>query len=344
VTTVESIEVQVGRTGALTPVAHLKPVEVSGVTVARATLHNEDEIERLGLEIGDEVVIERSGDVIPKVVRVENHGSSRRKFRMPAHCPICGGKIVREEGEAASRCINANCPARLKETILHFASRGVMNIDGVGDALVDQLVDRGLVKSVADLYDLTEERIVELERMGKKSAANVIANIANSKKNPLPRVLSALGMRFVGERTAVFLAEHFGGMDAIATASVDELQQAEEVGPKVAESIFQFFRESHNRELIERLRAAGLQFTHATRRPKAGPLAGKTLVLTGTLPTLSRDDAKKLIEAAGGKVSSAVSAKTSYVVAGEDAGSKLAKAQALGVEIWDEPRLVKETA
>jgi DNA ligase (NAD+) len=343
VTAVESIEVQVGRTGALTPVARLKPVEVSGVTVARATLHNEDEIERLGLEIGDDVVIERSGDVIPKVVRVEKQGAARRKFRMPANCPICGGKIVREEGEAASRCINANCPARLKETILHFASRGVMNIDGVGDALVDQLVDRGMVKSVADLYDLTEERLVELERMGKKSAANVIANIVNSKNNPLPRVLSALGMRFVGERTAVFLAEHFGSMDAIATASVEELQQAEEVGPKVAESIFQFFHESHNCELIDRLRTAGLQFSHATRRPKAGPLAGKTLVLTGTMPTLSRDDAKKLIEAAGGKVSSAVSKKTSYVVAGEDAGSKLAKAQELGVEIWDEARLVKET-
>ena len=219
-----------------------------------------------------------------------------------------------------------------------------MNIDGVGDALVDQLVDRGLVKSVADLYGLTVERIVELERMGKKSAANVIANIENSKKNPLPRVLSALGMRFVGERTAVFLAEHFGSMDAIAEASVEELQLAEEVGPKVAESIFQFFHEPHNRELIERLRAAGLTFTHATRRPKAGPLAGKTLVLTGSMPTLSRDDAKKMIETAGGKVSSAVSKKTSYVVAGEDAGSKLVKAQELGIEIWDEARLVKETA
>lgn len=342
VTTVESIEVQVGRTGALTPVAHLKPVEVSGVTVARATLHNEDEIERLGLEIGDEVLIERSGDVIPKVVRVEKHGASRKKFRMPAHCPICGGKIVREEGEAASRCINVNCPARLKETVLHFASRGVMNIDGVGDALVDQLVDRGLVKSVADLYSLTEERIVELERMGKKSAANVIANIVNSKKNPLPRVLSALGIRFVGERTAVFLAEHFGGMDAIAHASVEELREAEEVGPKVAESIFQFFHEKHNRELIERLREAGLQFSHTIRRVKAGPLAGKTLVLTGTLPTLSREDAKRMIEAAGGKVSGSVSKKTNYVVAGEDAGSKLSKAQELGVEIWDEERLVKE--
>jgi DNA ligase (NAD+) len=262
---------------------------------------------------------------------------------MPANCPICGGTIVREEGEAASRCINVNCPARLKETILHFASRGVMNIDGVGDALVDQLVDRGMVKSVADLYDLTEDRIVELERMGKKSAANVIANIANSKKNPLPRVLSALGIRFVGERTAVFLAEYFGSMDNIANASLEELQQAEEVGPRIAQSIFEFFHEPHNRELIERLRAAGLLFTHATRRPNAGPLAGKTLVLTGTMPTLSRDDAKKLIEAAGGKVSGAVSKKTSYVVAGEDAGSKLVKAQELGIEIWDEERLVKAT-
>lgn len=343
VTTVESVEVQVGRTGALTPVAHLKPVEVSGVTVSRATLHNEDEIERLGLEIGDDVVIERSGDVIPKVVRVEKLGAHRKKFHMPAECPICGGKVVREEGEAASRCINANCPARLKETILHFASRGVMNIDGMGDALVDQLVDRGFVKSVADIYGLTEERLIDLERMGKKSAANVIANIENSKKNPLPRVLSALGIRFVGERTAVFLAEHFGSMDAMEQASIEELQQAEEVGPKVAEAIFQYFREPHNHELVERLRAAGLQFTYATRRPKGGPLAGKTLVLTGTLPTLSRDDAKKLIESAGGKVSGSVSKKTNYVVAGEDAGSKLAKAQELEVEIWDEARLLKET-
>ena len=344
VTTVESIEVQVGRTGALTPVAHLKPVEVSGVTVARATLHNEDEIERLGLEIGDEVVIERSGDVIPKVVRVEKQAAHRKKFRMPLHCPICGGNVVREEGEAASRCINANCPARLKETILHFASRGVMNIDGMGDALVDQLVDRGFVKSVADLYELTEAGLIDLERMGKKSAANVIANIANSKRNPLPRVLTALGIRFVGERTAVFLAEHFGGLDAIAAASLEELEEAEEVGPKVAESIFQYFREPHNCELIDRLRAAGLTFTHSTRRPQAGPLAGKTLVLTGTLPTLSRDEAKKRIEAAGGKVSGAVSKKTSFVVAGEDAGGKLDKARDLGVEIWDEARLLTETA
>jgi DNA ligase (NAD+) len=340
VTTVESIGVNVGRTGALTPVAHLKPVEVSGVTVSRATLHNEDEIERLGLQAGDDVVIERSGDVIPKVVRVEKHGAHRVPFHMPAACPICGGHVVREEGEAARRCINVNCPARLKESILHFASRHVMNIDGMGEALVDQLVDRGMVKGVADLYALTLEQLVSLERMGEKSAGNVIRNIENSKRSPLPRVLNALGIRFVGERTAVFLAEYFGSMEAIESATLEQLQQAEEVGPKVAESIFQFFREPRNRELVERLRAAGLQFTHATTRPKAGPLAGYTLVLTGTLPTLSRDEAKQIIESAGGKVSSAVSKKTSYLVAGEEAGSKLVKAQELGVKILSEEQLI----
>jgi DNA ligase (NAD+) len=341
VTTVEAIEVQVGRTGALTPVAHLKPVVVSGVTVARATLHNEDEIERLGLEIGDEVVIERSGDVIPKVVRVQSQGSYRKPFRMPANCPVCGGKIVREEGEAASRCINTNCSARLKESILHFASRGVMNIDGVGEALVDQLVDRKMVESVADLYGMTVEKLTELDRMGKKSAGNIIRNIENSKKNPLPRVLTALGIRFVGERTAVFLAEAFGSLDAIASATRERLPQAEEVGPKVAESIFQFFREPHNQQLVERLRQAGLQFTYESTRPKSGPLHGLTFVLTGTLPNLSREEATKLIEAAGGKVSASVSKKTSYVVAGVDAGSKLAKAQELGVRVVNEDELLE---
>ena len=339
VTTVEGIEVQVGRTGALTPVAHLKPVEVGGVTVARATLHNEDEIERLGLEIGDDVVIERSGDVIPKVVRVHAQGSYRKKFRMPTECPVCGGTIVREEGEAASRCINTNCSARLKESILHFASRHVMNIDGVGDALVDQLVDRGMVPSVADLYGLTVDRLMVLERMGKKSAGNIVRNIENSKKNPLPRVLTALGIRFVGERTAVFLAEAFGSMDAIAAASLEELQKAEEVGPKVAESVFQFFREPRNRELVERLRAAGLQFIYESTRPKYGPLKGLTFVLTGTLPNMSREDARRLIEVAGGKVSGSVSKKTNYVVAGEDAGSKLDKARELGIPVIGEDQL-----
>jgi DNA ligase (NAD+) len=338
-TAVEAIEVQVGRTGALTPVACLKPVEVGGVIVSRATLHNEDEIERLGLQIGDEVVVERSGDVIPKVVRVSSRGSYRKAFRLPAQCPVCGGMVVREAGESASRCINANCPARLKESLLHFASRGVMNIDGMGDALVDQLVDRGIVHNIADLYDLKIEDLMSLERMGARSAGNVIRNIDRSRANPLPRVITSLGIRFVGERTAVVLAEAFHSMDAIARASLEDLQLAEEVGPKVAQSVVQFFSEPGNLELAGRLHKAGLQFTHVSTRPLAGPLQGKTLVITGTLPTLSRDQARQLIEQAGGKVSGAVSKKTCYLVAGEDAGSKLAKARELGIPTLTEDQL-----
>jgi DNA ligase (NAD+) len=338
-TEVKDIEVQVGRTGALTPVAHLKPVEVSGVTVSRATLHNEDEIDRLGLQIGDEVVIERSGDVIPKVVRVSSQGSWRKPFRMPSNCPVCDSKVTREEGEAATRCINASCPARLKESILHFASRNVMNIDGMGEALVDQLVDRDVVKSIADIYELKIEDLIDLDRMGVKSAGNVLRNIANSRNAPLPRVISALGIRFVGERTAVFLAEAFGSMDAIADASANDLQMAEEVGPKVAESIVKFFQVAGNRELVDRLRSAGLQFTYESTRPKSGPLHGMTFVLTGTLPSMSREEAKELIEKAGGKVSGSVSKKTNFVVAGEDAGNKLAKAQELGIAVLTEEEL-----
>jgi DNA ligase (NAD+) len=341
VTVVQGIEVQVGRTGALTPVALLKPVEVGGVTVSRATLHNEDEIERLSLEIGDDVVIERSGDVIPKVVRVYAQGSYRKKFHMPGQCPVCGGAVARAEDEAASRCINTNCSARLKESILHFASRGVMNIDGVGDVLVDQLVDRGLVSSVADLYELTVEKLLTLERMGPKSAGNIVRNIERSKKNPMPRVLAALGIRFVGERTAELMAEEFGSLDAIAAAGLEQLQAAPEVGPKVAESVFGFFREPRNIELVDRLRAAGLRFDHQSRRPKDGPLAGLVFVLTGTLPTLTRDEAKRLIETSGGKVTGSVSKKTSYILAGEDPGSKLAEAQALGVQTLTEAQLLE---
>ena len=340
-TLVEDIGVQVGRTGALTPVAHLKPVFVGGVSVSRATLHNEDEIARLGVMIGDTVVIERSGDVIPKVVRVNKEGSSRRPFVMPAKCPVCGGEVVREPGEARSRCINTNCPARLKESVLHFASRGVMNIDGMGESLVDQLVERGMVKSIADLYSLTLDQLMGLERMGKKSADRVLRNIENSRKQPLPRVLNGLGIAFVGERTAALLADEFGSMDAIASASIDQLQAAQEVGPKVAHSIHTFFEEPRNRELIERLRAAGLVFTHERKKRTGGVLEGKTFVLTGTFPTLSREEAKEKIEAAGGKVSGSVSKKTHFVVAGEDAGSKLDKARELGVEVIDEARLME---
>ncbi len=340
-TVVEDIGVQVGRTGALTPVAHLRGVVVSGVTVTRATLHNEDEIERLGVQIGDTVLIERSGDVIPKVVRVIEQGADRKPFHMPKHCPVCGGDIVREAGEAASRCINTNCPARLKESILHFASRGVMDIDGMGYALVDQLVDRKLVASVADIYDLKLERLLELERMGKKSADKIVQNIAESRKKPLPRVLNGLGIPFVGERTAQILGATFGSVDAIANADQEKLQEAEEVGPKVAHSIRQFFDEPRNREMVDRLRQAGLQFEQAFQPKEKGPLHGKAFVLTGSLPNLTREDAKERIEAAGGKVTGSVSKKTDYVVAGEDAGSKLAKAQTLGVPVLDEQGLLE---
>jgi DNA ligase (NAD+) len=340
-TVVEDIGVQVGRTGVLTPVAHLQPKEVGGVIVSTATLHNEDEIERLGLEIGDRVIFERSGDVIPKVVRVSFPGSGRRPFRMPLNCPVCGGKVVREEGEVASRCINADCPARLKESILHFASRSVMDIDGLGEALVDQLVDRGLVGSVADIYLLKAEPLAGLEHMGKKSAEKLLKNIVRSKQLPLPRVLAALGIRFVGQRTALLLAETFGSLSKIAEADIPTLENAEEVGPKVAESIFQFFREPRNRVLVERLRDAGLQFEYQQTRPKAGPLDGLTFVLTGALPRLTREEAKARIEAAGGKVTGSVSKQTSYVVAGEAAGAKLEKAQALAVPVIDERKLLE---
>jgi DNA ligase (NAD+) len=335
-TVVEDILVQVGRTGALTPVAVLAPREVSGVTVTRATLHNEDEIARLGLCIGDTVIVERSGDVIPKVVRVKEQGAYRRPFYMPSSCPICGGKVVREEGEAITRCVNIDCPARLKETIRHFASRGVMSIDGLGDALIDQLVEQGLVRGVADLYKLTAEQLSGLERMGPKSAGNVVNNIDRSRFMPLPRVISALGIRFVGERTAELLAEHFGSLDRIMNSSAEELMQAEEVGPKVAESIHFFFREPQNRQLVENLRAAHLIFEHAVLRRSGGALTGLTFVITGTLPTLTRDEAKSIIESAGGKVVGSVSGKTNYLLAGQEAGSKLEKATKLGIPVIHE--------
>ena len=339
-TVVENIDVNVGRTGALTPVAFLKPVNVGGVMVSRATLHNEDEIARLGLEIGDSVLVERSGDVIPKVVRVVKQGAHRRAFKMPRECPECGREVVRVEGEAASRCINTNCPARLKESILHFAARGVMDIDGMGEAIVDQLVDRKMVRNVADIYRLTAGPLIELERMGKKSAEKLIANIEASKQQKLPRILNGLGIPFVGERTSQFLAEHFGSLDAIRDASEDELQKAEEVGPKVAESIRRFFHEERNRELIERLRKEGFSFAYEVKKKAGGPLAGLTFVLTGTLPNLAREDAKARIESAGGKVTGSVSRKTDYVVAGEDAGSKLDKAREIGVKVIGEAQLL----
>jgi DNA ligase (NAD+) len=342
-TVVEDIRVQVGRTGALTPVADLRPVDIGGVTVSRATLHNEDEIARLGLEIGDTVLVERSGDVIPKVVRVVHEGAQRRRFQMPGKCPECGSEVVREPGAVAWRCINVDCPARLKESVLHFASRGVMDIDGMGEVLVDQLVDRGLVRSVADLYELTVQDLAGLERMAEKSAKKVHGNIQASRKRPLPRVLNGLGIPMVGERTGQILASTFGSLDEIADAPMETLQEAEDVGPKVAEAIRSFFDEPRNRRLVERLRQAGLVFTHekaARKAAQAGPLAGKVFVLTGTLPNLAREEAKERIEAAGGKVTGSVSKKTSYVVVGEEAGSKLDKARELGIPTLDEEGLL----
>ena len=341
VTQIEDIVPQVGRTGKLTPVAWLKPVPIGGTTVSRATLHNMDEIERLGVKIGDWVEVERGGDVIPKVVKVvedNDHPRGHKQFQMPEHCPVCGGNVVRTPGEADHRCVNANCAAKLQGTILHFASRHVMDIDGLGDALVSQLTERGMVKNVADLYRLTKDDLLKLERIGDKSAQNVLDEIAASKKLPLERVIYGLGIRFVGERTAQFLSEHFGSLDAIMKASAEQLQEVNEVGPRIAESIVEFFSDEHNRQLVNDLRKAGLTLT-GEKKEKGTKLAGKTFVLTGTLERYSRDEAKKMIEDAGGRVSGSVSKKTDYVVAGSDAGSKLDKARELGVAVIGEDEM-----
>jgi DNA ligase (NAD+) len=341
ITQIEDILVQVGRTGKLTPVAALKPVPIGGTTVSRATLHNMDEIERLGVKIGDFVEVERGGDVIPKVTRViddKQHPRGHKSFHMPEKCPVCGTHVVRTEGEVDYRCVNANCPAKLRETILHFASRGVMNIEGMGDALVNQLTDRGMVKNVADIYKLTKTDLLSLERMGDKSAQNVLDEIEASKNLPLERVIYGLGIRMVGERTAQFLAEHFGSMDELMNASEEELQNVTEVGPRIASSIIEFFREPSNRKLMDRLRVSGLTFT-GKKKLRGTKLAGKTFVLTGTLTRHTRDQAKQLIEDAGGRVSGSVSKKTDYVVAGADAGSKLDKANELGVRVISEKEL-----
>ncbi|MGB7585146.1 MAG: NAD-dependent DNA ligase LigA [Terriglobales bacterium] len=337
ITQIENIVPQVGRTGKLTPVAWLTPVPIGGTTVSRATLHNMDEIERLGVKIGDYVEVERGGDVIPKVTRVvedKQHPRGHKLFHMPEKCPVCGTHVVRAEGEVDYRCVNANCPAKLRETILHFASRGVMNIEGMGDALVNQLTERGLVKNVADIYKLTKEDLLSLERMGDKSAQNVLDEIEASKKLPLERVIYGLGIRMVGERTAQFLAEHFGSMDALMEASEEELQSVTEVGPRIAESIVEFFAEPSNRKLIDRLRASGLTFA-GKKKQRGTKLAGKTFVLTGAL-TRPRDVVKKTLEDAGARVANSVSKKTDYVVAGADAGSKLDRANELGVRVISE--------
>ncbi len=357
ITRVINIEVNVGRTGKLTPTAELEPVFIGGTTVSRATLHNLDEIERLGLLIGDWVVVERGGDVIPKVSRVITEGEIDGKkylrgtvpFVMPEHCPECGGHIVRAEGEVAHFCVNTSCPAKLRESLLFFSSRYVMNIDGMGEAIVVQLIKDGLLKSVADMYSLKHDQLATLmldaqkeggtkRRLGEKTAQRIMDEIEASKQRPLERVILALGIRMVGERTAQFLAEHFGSMDDLMAASAEQLQEVDEVGPRIATSIVNYFAEPRNRELVERLRAAELQFT-GQKKQKGTKLSGLTFVLTGTLVQYTRDEAKKLIEDAGGKVSGSVSKKTNYVVAGTEAGSKLDKAKELGVAVIGEEEL-----
>jgi DNA ligase (NAD+) len=341
-TQVRDITVQVGRTGKLTPVAELEPVFIGGTTVSRATLHNADFIAGLGLKIGDWVKVERGGDVIPKVVEVvddADHPRGKLRFVFPLDCPECKSAVVRAEGEVDYRCVNANCPAKLRESLLHFGRREVMNIEGLGEAVVQQLLDRGMVASVADLYDLTEEQLAGLDRFAEKSARTLIAEIEGSKRAGLARVVMGLGIRFVGERTAELLAQEFGTMDALAAATAEELERVEEVGPRISQAILEFFSQPANLALIGRLKAAGVDMT-AEKRERSEQLAGLTFVLTGTLPTLTRDEAKSKIEAAGGKTAGSVSKKTSYVVAGEEAGSKLEKALELKIPVLDEAGLL----
>lgn len=341
-TTVLGIDVQVGRTGAITPVARLSPVVVGGVTVTNATLHNEDEVRRKDIHIGDTVVVRRAGDVIPEVVSAikEKRPANAASFVMPTACPICGSHIEKPEDEAVARCSGGLfCPAQRKQALLHFAQRRAMDIEGLGEKIVDQLVDLQIVRTPADLYRLGLMALANLERMGEKSAENLLAAIHQSRKNTLARFIFALGIRHVGESTAKDLAKHFGGIHEVMDANEEDLLQVNDVGPVVAQSLVSFFSEAHNREVIEQLLAAGieLEVEQSSIHPE---LVGKTFVLTGTLPTMSRDQAKALLEKAGAKVAGSVSAKTSYVVAGADAGSKLEKAQELGVTVIDEAQLI----
>jgi DNA ligase (NAD+) len=342
ITQVNAITVQVGRTGKLTPVAELTPVFIGGTTVSRATLHNADFIERLGLKLGDWVRVERGGDVIPKVVEAledADHPRGMQPFVFPLECPECGSAVVRVEGEVDFRCVNADCPAKLRESLLHFASRGVMNIEGLGEAVVQQLLDRKLIASVADLYSLTEEQLTGLDRFAEKSARTLIEEIDRSKTAGLARVLMGLGIRFVGERTAELLSEEFGSIEALRATNAEELERVEEVGPRISQAILEFFAQPANLALIQSLKHAGVEMT-AEKKQRSTQLAGLTFVLTGTLPTLTRDEAKARIEAAGGKTAAAVSKKTSYVVAGEEAGSKLDNARKLNIPVLDEAGLL----
>jgi len=346
-TRINDIRIQVGRTGALTPVAILEPVKLSGITITRSTLHNEDEIKRKDIRIGDYVLIERSGDVIPKVVSVmkERRTGKEKKFPWPSHCPVCHSTTFRPEGEAIARCTNPSCPAKIRESILHFASRRAINIEGLGEALVDQLLEKKLVQKIPDLYSLKYEGLVNLERMGPKSSENLLNEIDKTKKNEIDRLIYALGIRYVGERIAHVLASHFKDIENLRKASFEELTQVEDVGPKVAESIVFFFKQPENVELLSKLKGAGLNFSSKEKKRKKGPLEGKSFVLTGKLSRFSREEAAEFIESLGGTVSSSVSNKTDYVVVGESPGSKLSKAQKLGIQTIEEEeflRLIKK--
>lgn len=342
-TRVRDIVVQVGRTGALTPVAVLEPVKLSGTTISRSTLHNEEELRRKDVRVGDHVLIERSGDVIPQVVSVmkERRTGREKPFAWPSKCPVCGSAVFKPEGEVISRCVNPSCPAKVRESILHFASRRAMDIDGLGEALVDQLLASGLVRSIPDLYGLTRERLAELERMGEKSADNLLGEIKESKARGLDRLVFGLGIRHVGERMAQVLAGRFRSLDALAAAPEDELTKIADVGPKVAESIRFFFAQPENQELVRRLKAAGLNMAAKEKRGAARPLEGQVFVITGTLASSTRDEARDRLEALGAEVGSSVTRKTTCLIAGESPGSKLDKARELGVKVIGEKEFLK---
>jgi len=337
-TVIEDIIVQVGRTGVLTPVARMAPVSIAGSTVSSATLHNQDEIDRKGLMIGDHVIIQKAGDVIPEVVEVvkEKRSGAETPFRLPDACPVCKAPVVREEGEVAARCPNPNCPAQIKNTIRHFASRGAMDIEGLGPAIVDQLVDRGLVRDVSDLYYLTKEQVVGLERMADKSADNLLNAIEASKARPLDRLLFGLGVRLVGATVAQTIASRFGSLDAVRSASVEELSATESIGPKIAESLADYVARADTARVLERLKGVGIDPTVERPSVTDETLAGLTFVFTGALQTMAREEAEGLVRARGGKATGSVSKKTNYVVAGEEAGSKLTKARDLGVPVLTE--------